>query len=53
MDRRHFLHALLAGAGAALVPGFARAGDPAQFAAGLARDPWLAEGARVLADMTR
>lgn len=42
MDRRHFLHALLAGAGAALVPGFARAGDPAQFAAGLARDPWLA-----------
>lgn len=47
IDRRDFLRSLLGAAtGAALAPfafgGLARAGDPAEFAAGLARHPWLA-----------
>lgn len=55
MQRRRFLRDLLAGTGAlALAPllpfGIAQAGDPAEFAAGLARDPWLAGWAQVGAE---
>lgn len=54
MDRRRFLRNLLSGAAAlAVAPSFlqqALAGDPAQFAAGLQRHPWLAGWQQVSAE---
>ncbi len=56
MDRRRFLRDLLAGATTiALAPpllrgGLAHAGDPARFAAGLARAPWLSGWKSVAAE---